>query len=454
MKIPRTANNIFFCNRMRNIIRRRLSDHFHCKHVIFTQVAFFNTRFMRKILFLLLCCCITHTSLQAQVPDLILRKNAKKAEVPFEYENGFIVIQVVFNNIFPLKFILDTGAEHTILTKREITDLLQVDYQRRFVIMGSDLKTELGAYLVRGIVLTMGNMYMSNRSMLVLEDDYFSFDEFAGLDVHGIIGADLLRRFVVQIDYRKKTVTFHDPSKFSVPNGKFTELEVELHRNKPYIYTHTDLPRDTSAQLKYLMDTGASVALMMYTITDTLLQLPEQFIRSNIGMGLGGFIEGFVGRTPSIDLGATTMREVVTNYQDFLPTMDSAYFNKRNGLIGNQILSRFTVIVDYIRGKVYVEPTSKASKRFRYDRSGLALVASGPNLEDVTVFAVTPETPASEAGMQKGDIIKRINGVPTAFTGLQGVINRLKKRPGKRMKLTVERDGERRKVRFRLRDLI
>jgi hypothetical protein len=409
---------------------------------------------MRKILFLVLCYFTVCSSLSAQVPDLILRKNAKKAEVPFEYENGFIVVQVVFNNIFPLKFILDTGAEHTILTKREITDLLQIDYQRRFVIMGSDLKTELGAYLVRGIVLTMGNMYLSNRSMLVLEDDYFSFDEFAGLDVHGIIGADLLRRFVVMIDYRKKTVTFYDPSKFTLPHGKFTELQVELHRNKPYIYTHTDLPRDTSAQLKYLMDTGASVALMMYTITDTLLQLPEQFIRSNIGMGLGGFIEGFVGRTPAIDLGETTLQEVVTNYQDFLPTMDSAYFNERNGLIGNQILSRFTIIVDYIKGKVYVEPTSRAKRRFKYDRSGLALVASGAQLEDITVFAVTPATPAAEAGMQKGDIIKKINGVPTGFTGLQGVINRLKKRPGKRIRLIFERDEERLKVRFRLRDLI
>ncbi|MCB0629111.1 MAG: aspartyl protease family protein [Saprospiraceae bacterium] len=409
---------------------------------------------MRKILFLLLCCLAISSSLTAQVPDLILRKNAQKAEVPFEYENGFIVVRVVFNNIFPLKFILDTGAEHTILTKREITDLLQVDYQRRFVIMGSDLKTELGAYLVRGIVLTMGNMYLSNRSMLVLEDDYFSFDEFAGLDVHGIIGADLLRRFIMMIDYRKKTITFYDPSKFTMPHGKFTELEVELHRNKPYIYTHTDLPRDTSARLKYLMDTGASVALMMYTVTDTLLQLPEQFIRSNIGMGLGGFIEGFVGRTPEIDIGNTKLQEVVTNYQDFLPTMDSAYFNKRNGLIGNQVLSRFTVIVDYIKGKVYVAPNGKANQKFRYDRSGLSLVASGPQLEDITVFAVTPETPASEAGMKKGDIIKKINGVPSAFTGLQGTINRLKKRPGKRIQLICERDGERIKVRFRLRDLI
>lgn len=405
-------------------------------------------------MFILLCFLLSGPAVNAQVQDLILRKNAQRAEVPFEYENGFIIVRVVFNNIFPLKFIIDTGAEHTILTKREITDLLQIDYQRRFVIMGADLKTELGAYLVRGIVLTMGNMYMNNRSILVLEDDYFNFDEFAGLDIHGIIGADLLRRFVMEIDYRKKNITFYDPSKFKLPKGKFDELDVEFHRNKPYIFTETELPRDTSARLKYLMDTGASVALMMYTITDSLLHLPDQFIRSNIGMGLGGFIEGFVGRTPAIDIGDTRLQEVITNYQDFLPTMDSSYFNDRNGLLGNQVLSRYKVIVDYIRGKVYMEPTSRVNKRFRYDRSGLSLIASGAQLEDITIFAVTPNTPASEAGLQKGDIIKTMNGVPSGFLTLQGAINRLKRREGKRIKLRIEREGEVHRVRFRLRDLI
>ena len=409
---------------------------------------------MRKFLFILVCILISGQGINAQVQDLILRKNAKSAEVPFEYENGFIIVRVIFNNVFPLKFIIDTGAEHTILTKREITDLLQIDYQRRFEIMGADLKTKLGAYLVRGIVLTMGNMYLSNRSILVLEEDYFNFDEFAGLDIHGIIGADLLRRFVMEIDFRKKNITFYDPSKFKMPKGDFEELETEFHRNKPYIFTQTDLPRDTSARLKYLMDTGASVALMMYTVTDSLLHLPDQFIRSNIGMGLGGFIEGFVGRTPGIDIGATHLRDVVTNYQDFLPSMDSSYFNDRNGLLGNQVLSRYKIIVDYIQGRVFMEPTRAVKKRFRYDRSGLSLIASGPQLEDITIFTVTPNTPAAEVGLQKGDIIRNMNGIPGGFLSLQGAINRLKRRGNKRIKLRIERDGEIFKVKFHLRDLI
>ena len=51
--------------------------------------------------------------------------NGEKVEIPFEYINGFIVVDIIFEKVLPLKFILDTGAENTILLKRTYTDLLK-----------------------------------------------------------------------------------------------------------------------------------------------------------------------------------------------------------------------------------------------------------------------------------------------------------------------------------------
>ena len=80
-----------------------------------------------------------------------LKFGVKQVEMPFEYDNNFIVVDVLMNGLVPLKFIFDTGAEHTILTRREITDVLGVPYRRRFTVLGADMKTELHAYLVRNI---------------------------------------------------------------------------------------------------------------------------------------------------------------------------------------------------------------------------------------------------------------------------------------------------------------
>ncbi|MEL7121047.1 MAG: retropepsin-like aspartic protease, partial [Bacteroidota bacterium] len=136
----------------------------------------------------------------AQRADLRLETDDNKVEIPFEYVNNFIVVEVIFNNLLPLKFIFDTGAEYTLLTKKEITDLFLVNYDKRFEVLGSDMETVLYAYLARGVNMRMNEFSALNRSILVLEEDYFRFEKYAGIEVQGILGADIFSRFVVQID--------------------------------------------------------------------------------------------------------------------------------------------------------------------------------------------------------------------------------------------------------------
>ncbi|MEN9415281.1 MAG: hypothetical protein RLZ62_1585, partial [Bacteroidota bacterium] len=72
---------------------------------------------------------------------------------PFEYVNNFIVVTVTLNGTIPLKMIFDTGAEHTVLCRRELSDLLGIRYEREFRLLGADMKTELIAYLARNVRL-------------------------------------------------------------------------------------------------------------------------------------------------------------------------------------------------------------------------------------------------------------------------------------------------------------
>ncbi|MBX2872456.1 MAG: aspartyl protease family protein [Saprospiraceae bacterium] len=407
----------------------------------------------RIILSLLLLICLSALSV-GQVRDLHISKGQTKVDLPFDFHNNFIIVKVIFNNFFPLKFILDTGAEHTILTKREITDLLRVNYQREFKVLGSDMQTELVAYLASGIRFQLGDLSARNRSILVLQEDYFRFDEFAGIDVHGILGADFLRRFIVKINYRKQIVTLYSPQHFTPPKNRYKELPIEIVRNKPYIYTTASFGADTSLNLKLLYDTGASLAALLYTDTDPGMHLPESVIRSPIAIGLGGFLEGYIGRLPSIQVGPYKLANVVTNYQDLPPTVDSSYTNNRNGIIGNLIMQRFIVIVDYFASKIYLSPTRSFKKKFDYDRSGITLVATGKNLGQYRVLNIITGSPADEAGVQTGDLIRKVNGVPASLLSLGSIINKFQKKEGKRTRVILKRGDEKIKVEFRLRKLI
>lgn len=386
--------------------------------------------------------------------DLLIKKGVKKVDIPFEYENNFIIVKVTFNDVFPLKFIFDTGAEHTILTRREITDLLQINYDRQFKIKGADLSTNLYAYLARGVKLTIHNMIAENRSILVLEEDYFRFEEFGGINVQGIIGADLFRRYVVKIDYRRKVITIYDPHHFKQPDSHFQEIPVEFHRNKPYLFAGTIFAKDTIPQAKYLMDTGASIALLLYTNGQPKVELPPQFITTKIGMGLGGYLEGFLGRTEKLEIGNFPLEDVITNFQEIPPDADTTYLNGRNGIIGNQILNRFTMIVDYINGKVYFKPEKKFRQKFQYDKSGIILAASGINLNIFTVVDIIKGSPAEKAGILIGDEIKKVNGIPTILLRLESILQRFRGKSGKKVHLLIERSSAKIKKQIVLQDLI
>lgn len=410
-----------------------------------------------KIVLFLLFLTIGGT-LRGQQELISISRTNGRVEIPFEYVNNFIIVNVVFNRIFPLKFIFDTGAENTILTRKEITDLLAINYQRKITVFGSDLQTELTAYVAPGISLSFGEqLRIASQAVLVMEEDYFSFEEYAGVEVHGILGADILRRFVIHIDYRRRRITFQDPSKFSPPRSRgYEKIPSEFSRHKPYFNLSANLRAGEEKPVKLLMDTGASLALLMYTHSDSLLQLPEDLILTNIGRGLGGNLEGYIGRTATLDIGSQQLNNVVTSFQDIADhyVVDSTFLNNRNGIMGNVILDRYRIIVDYIREDVYLQPTRDFKKAFEYDRSGLSLIAAGTDLNKYVVLGVVADSPAADVDIRKGDEIRLVNGVPAYLRGLENIVRILQRKPGKEVKLVIRRGEERLIKRITLRDLI
>jgi hypothetical protein len=387
-------------------------------------------------------------------PGYEILKDVKRIDIPFEYKNDLIIVNVMFERLFPLKFIFDTGAEHTILAKRAITDILNTPYEREFKLVGSDMKTVLTAYLVRNIHLRIDNMIVPNHAMLVLDDDYFRFEEMTGLEVHGILGADLFKGLVVKINYERRVISLMKTNAYKKPDKNYQALALDISRNKPYLNTTIRLETDSTINVKLLLDTGAMLSLLLNTDTHPNLRLPENAIKGNIGAGLGGFLEGYLGRVTALQLGGLQCSEVLTNFQDLTAGMDTTVLFSRNGLIGNQILSRFHLIIDYPREQLYLLPNKKFKEAFEFDKSGLVVIATDLQLNKFTVHDVLPNSPAAAAGLQKGDVIKKINWMPAAMLSLSDIHQTFKKKEGKKINIVVQRDEQKLKFKFRLKKLI
>ena len=127
---------------------------------------------------------------------------------------------------------------------------------------------------------------------------------------------------------------------------------------------------------------------------------------------------------------------------------------RRNGILGNPLLSRFILTLDYPRERLYLSPVPGYRSKFEYDRSGLVIIASGPNLTKFTVFDVIPNSPAARAGLRRGDELRRINGFPAVLMSLAEVNARFRRKPGTKIRLQVERNSVRMEKRFQLEQLI
>jgi PDZ domain len=106
---------------------------------------------------------------------------------------------------------------------------------------------------------------------------------------------------------------------------------------------------------------------------------------------------------------------------------------------GGNILRRFTVIINYVEQWVVLEPNLHFADPFIGDASGLLLEAQGADFRTFIVQRVIAYSPASEAGLHRGDQLTAIEGKRSSDYALWQFEEELKKQSA--VALTVKRGG-------------
>jgi hypothetical protein len=407
-----------------------------------------------KKLFLVLLSFFILTGSQAQITGLEILGKRKKITVPFKYKQGFILIDINFASVLPLTFLFDTGAEHTLLFKKELSDILGIPYSRRVRVLGADLTKELYAQIARNVSLEIPNGIPVNRDILVLEENVYKLDQVSGVQIDGILGCSYFKDLVVEIDYRRQLITLIKPDNFKPPKKNFITFDLEISRSKPYIKTEVELLDSSVHNVKLLIDTGAAIPFLLHTNTSPSLRMPDRVISGNLGLGLGGVIQGYLGKVRSLKMKRLAFNNLLTSFQDLDLELFGDSSIVRNGLLGNKILDRFKVTLDLYRSKGYFSPIKKSfAKDFEYDKSGLVIIAVGHNLNEYFVKDVIKNSPAEEAGIHRGDQIKCIGIFSSKWFTLERILKKLRGKTGKGIKLTIIREGQKLKRTIVLRDL-
>ncbi len=404
----------------------------------------------------LLCVCLFFSlPLFSQVLGFTLADGKKKVTIPIEIYNNLVVVPVVLNGALPLKFILDTGVRTAILTQKTFTDILNLSYSRKYTISGPGGEQLIDAYITNNVSLELPGVTGRGHALLVLGEDYLELRNYLGTDVHGILGYELFSRFIVKIDYDKKLLTLVVPQRFK-ERRRYEAIPIKIEDTKPYVTTSLVLANGTQLTGKLLVDSGASHGLMLEPSSDTRIRVPDSTVSSIIGRGLGGEITGKVGRIRLLKLGSYDLKQVIASFPDPNSYFDSLKLGatQRNGSIGGEVLSRFTVIFNFPKEQMYIKKNSAFKKKFHYNLSGLTIKAKGSRLNVFEVMEVRKKSVADRAGMLEGDLIVSINGINTKALDLNTINGFFNNKPGKKINLVLDRKGQPLKVSFELEDQI
>jgi hypothetical protein len=367
--------------------------------------------------------------------------------VPFRFLNNHIYVDLLVEGKGPVPVIFDTGGMNVLTPEAAKAFGVEVEgtLQGRGVGEASE---DMGLAQVQE--MRVGGVALRDQSFVVLP--LKDMDKVEGFDLGGIVGAEMLKRLVVRIDYTGQRLTFIRPEAFKPPAGA-AAVPFTFDGHIPQVEGKIDgIPG------RFTIDTGSRTTLDLHRPFAEKNHLKEKLaprFEAVTGWGVGGSVKSAVARARVLELGGVRIESPVAHLS--LASQKGA-FNAAHiaGNVGSGVLRRFTVTFDYGKQVMYLEPNADREARDAFDRAGMwiNLADGGYEIEDVV-----PGSPAAEAGLKVGDVILALDGKSAGDLPLSEARKRLREpAPGTPVRLSVKSGGGTqggvREVTLVLRDLV
>ena len=263
-------------------------------------------------------------------------------------------------------------------------------------------------------------------------NDYSILTSVYGERIDGIIGYSVLSRYILKVDYDNLFIEFWSKGSIRYPKGGFllrpliNTLPVQVARVRD----------GKSINSRFLFDMGAGLNLMLTEdfIKDSSLMHKKRKFYTKQAEGLGGKIDMKMTVVKEFRLGPYKFKNVPTYVFDDVYNVTS--YPYLGGLIGNDLLRRFNIILNYARRDIHLLPNSHYNEQFDYSYSGIELYFENGQ---IIIGDVAKGSPAEETGLKEGDVVISID--KNFNLNLQQYKMALQN-TGERLKLIIQRGEE------------
>lgn len=340
---------------------------------------------------------------------------------------GVILLKARFNNVLDtFNFILDTGSGGISLdsTTTEMYSIKHIPSGRYIYGIAGVRKVDFSpnnSLSFPGLKVDNLDFYINNYDVL---------SSVYGIKIDGIIGFSFLTRYIVKVNFDSLKISIFEPGYIRYPNrGALLHPDFKGLPIVPIVIR--DSKRVAS---RYYFDTGAGLCFLIskQLKNDSSIFLKRRKPVQIEVQGLGGRKRMQLSLVKDLRIGSFKFRKVPTYILD--DEFNILSYPSLGGLIGNDILRRFNLIINYPEKEIHLSPNSHFHDPFDYSYTGMTLY----NIDGVVIVDdIIEGSPADKCGLKNGDVIVAINN---NFSADVEVYKNLLQKTAAKVQILVMRD--------------
>jgi len=284
----------------------------------------------------------TYHLASAQVTNLPIDFNGKQIYIPVKSANGD-----------SLRFIFDSGSTGSMIDSASAAKAGISKENRQSVNVAGSGGTQ-NYDMVTGQNLTLGGLQIKDLRLVVV--DFSALSQDLGKRMDGIIGYDLLTKYVTQIDFdNRKLILYNHISELDTTGYIGIPFEFSKGILIPRFPVSVKLANGETFTGKVMFDTGCGFTLLVSTPFSKFHHFDEKLGKTLItgGRGMNAETRDQVAVIESMsfdgfDFGKMQIRLTVNEQAE----PKEGYL----GIMGIEVIKRFNVIVDYADKKIYLKP--------------------------------------------------------------------------------------------------
>lgn len=180
----------------------------------------------------------------------------ESVEVPLKETFGFVYADVMLNGQGPFRFLIDTGADASLISYELVKKLNLVPVESRDRVFETSQKKatiNTALYLINDI--TLGSATLRHVPFIASNTASDDFQLLQGLEIQGVIGTNIFHDVILTLDLPKSRLVLNTHESFKDMKKGIHELNNDYYL--PVVKTKV-MRKEKASEYQFLVDSGYS----------------------------------------------------------------------------------------------------------------------------------------------------------------------------------------------------